>query len=630
MATATSSLGLEEILTRVRAYNPEADTELLARAYRFAERAHAGQWRKSGEPYFTHPVAVVEILLGLELDVPTLCAALLHDTVEDTETSLVELREGFGEEVTALVDGVTKVELLAEATAAERRATNLGKIIEAMVGDIRVALVKVADRLHNMRTLGAMRPAKQARIAAETRDIYLPIAIGLGLGEIYPELAELSYAVLHREEYEEIRAIFDYAHERVRARGEIFAAEVREALAGRFPGATVRYRPCLAHEVARIHRSLGEPLERVAHILRVTVVPERDEECYPILGILHRLRQPVLGRFKDYIATPRSNQYRALHTRLRGRRGCTIRARILSREMDLVARRGVTHRWAYKRGAAERPADFARRMHWLRELQECQRAMLTSDDFLEMARDTLAADRIHPVTPRGDVLDLPRGATVLDFACAIHTDLAYHCAGGRVDGRTVGRDHVLESGNQVEVVTDPKVVPDPSWLPHARTPRARHLLRDWLRAAKRERALALGRDRLRAALRLQGLDDEKLLARPEVEAATRRLGLADATHLLHRLGTGRLAVRHLLEAVREELPAAVPEGPGTLVLGEANTTLYHLAHCCRPLAGDDVIGFLSRRNGVIVHRRGCHHALRRAVDADAMVPVRWQRDAALG
>jgi len=622
-------LTLDEIVARVLAYNPEADLDLLARAYRFAEAAHEGQRRRSGEPYFTHPVAVVETLLGLELDVPTLCAALLHDTVEDTPTSLVELAHGFGEEVTTLVDGVTKVELLAEATPSERRATNLGKIVEAMVGDLRVALIKVADRLHNMRTLGVMRPEKQARIAAETRDIYLPIAMGLGLGSIYPELAELSYAILHHEEYDEIRACFDYTHDRVRQRGESLAAEIKERLAPRFPETRVEYRPCLAHEVARIHRSLGEPIERVAHILRLTVAPPHDDDCYPVLGLVHALRQPVLGRFKDYIATPRSNHYRALHTRLRGIRGCTIRCRVLSKSMDQVAQRGITYQWSYKRGAHERPGDFARRMHWLHELEDAQMAMVTSDEFLEMARDTLAADRIHPVTPRGDVLDLPRGATLLDFACAIHTDLAYHCAGGRVDGRRVERGHILSTGDLVEILTEERVAPAPSWLTHVRTPHARRLLREQLRTRKRERTIAIGSDRLRSALGMGESTEEEVVTHPETQAAARRLGIANVETLLARLGSGRLSMRRLVAAIGEEV---IGEGgpPACVLLGEANTRLYHLAHCCRPLAGDDVIAFFSQRDGIIVHRRACHHAVRRAVDVEEVVPVRWQSETALG
>jgi len=625
-------LTVDEIGARVLAYNREADLDLVARAYRFAEGAHRGQLRHSGEPYFSHPLAVVEILLGLELDVPTLCAALLHDTVEDTPTSLNDLRHRFGSEVASLVDGVTKVELLAEATPSEKRATNLGKIVSAMVGDIRVALIKVADRLHNMRTLAAMGAAKQARIAAETRDLYVPIAMGLGLGAIYPELAELSYQVLHREEYDEICACFDYAHERVRARGESFAGELLQRLAPRFPGARVECRPCFAHEVARIQRSLGEPIERLAHILRVTVIVEHDDDCYPVLGILHALRPPILDRFKDYIATPRSNQYRALHSRLRGARGCTIRVRILSVAMDQVARRGVTYQWAYKRGADEPPAAFARRMQWLHELQEAQKAMLTSDEFLEMARDTLASDRIHPVTPRGDVLNLPRGATLLDFACAIHTDLAYHCAGGRVDGRRVERDHVLRTGDQVEILTEAMIEPAPSWLTFVRTPHARRLLREQMRSRQRERTIAIGRDRLRAIPALAGVADGARASCPAAQAAARRLGLANVDALLARLGAGRLSMGELRAAMGEQGgEEKVGEAAAAcLLLGEANTRLYHLAHCCHPLAGDDVIAFFSQRDGIIVHRRICHHAVRRAVDVDEVVPVRWQSEAALG
>lgn len=622
-------LTVDEIAARVLAYNPEADLDLLGRAYRFAEAAHVDQRRRSGEPYFTHPVAVVETLLGLELDVPTLCAALLHDTVEDTPTSLSELAHAFGREVAGLVDGVTKVDLLAEATPSERRATNLGKIVEAMMADIRVALIKVADRLHNMRTLEVMRPAKQARIAAETRDIYVPMTIGLGLGEIYPELAELSYAILHREQYDEIRACFDYAHERVRMRGEQLATELRNHLAPRFSGIRVTYRPCLAYEVARIQRSLNEPIERLAHILRLTVIPAHDDDCYPVLGLIHALRQPVLGRFKDYIATPRSNHYRALHTRLRGIRGCTIRCRILSASMDQVARRGITHQWSYKRGAHERPADFTRRMQWLRELQEAQRATLTSDEFLEMARDTLAADRIHPVTPRGDVLNLPHGATLLDFAYAIHTDLAYHCVGGRVDGRPVERDHILATGDLVEILTDERVTPSPSWLTHVRTPHARRLLREQLRARKREQTIAIGSNRLRSAFGLGESTQEELAARPEAQAATRRLGIANVETLLSRLGSGSLSMERLIAAVGEEL-ADKEASPVSLLLSEANTRLYHLAHCCRPLAGDDVIAFFNPRDGIIVHRCACHHAVRRTVDVEEVVPVRWQAETALG
>jgi len=626
-AASHSILAFEEIAERVLAYNPQADLDLLERAYRFAEEAHTGQRRRSGEPYFSHPVAVVEVLIDLRLDIPTLCAALLHDTVEDTATPLDELGRLFGDEVAQLVDGMTKVEMLEGTSRSHRTATNLCKTVEAMVRDIRVALIKIADRLHNLRTLDAMPQHKRVRIAAETRDIYVPIAMGLGLGMIYPEMQERCFTILHLPDYEEIVAIFDYARERVMRRGEAVRAELLEWLGDRFPGTQIMIGPCRAHEVQRIHRHLGEPVERVAHILRVVVITPREEDCYPLLGAVHALRPPIPGRFKDYIANPRTNQYRALHTRLRGESGCTIRVRILSAEMHDVAERGITQRWTYKRGAKETPADYARRMQWLQDLQECQQAMLCSEDFLDMVRGSLAVDKVHPVTPRGDVLELPRGATVLDFAFAIHSDLGWHCTGARVNGHRVGREYRLRDGDQVDIQTDPRIEAAGAWLKHAQTPRARHALRNGLSSRKRERLLEIGGTRLASALHLPPGSD--LRQREEAIAAAGRLGFTDLDAFLIQIGAGKINPRRVLSAV-EPVELGEPRPPGEMVLSLDNAHLYHLANCCRPIAGDDSIGFASNRDGVIVHRRTCHHAVRRSLDDEQSIPVRWQPGLTIG
>jgi guanosine-3',5'-bis(diphosphate) 3'-pyrophosphohydrolase len=620
-ATSHSILAFEELAQRVLAYNAEADLGLLMSAYEFAEEAHAGQKRRSGEPYFSHPVAVVEILIDLRLDIPTLCAALLHDTVEDTAIPLEELAELFGDEVAQLVDGMTKVEMVEGTSRSHRTATNLCKTVEAMVRDIRVALIKIADRLHNLRTLDAMPQHKRVRIAAETRDIYVPIAMGLGLGMIYPEMQERCFTILHLPDYEEIVAIFDYARERVMRRGEELRGELLERLGDRFPGTQVLIGSCSAYEVERIHRHLGDPLERVAHILRVVVITPRDEDCYPVLGAIHALRRPIAGRFKDYIANPRTNQYRALHTRLRGGSGCTIRVRILSAEMHEVAQRGITYHWAYKRGANETPADYARRMQWLQDLQECQQAMLCSEDFVDMVRGSLATDKVHPVTPRGDVLELPRGATVLDFAFAIHSDLGWHCTGARVNGNRAGREYHLRDGDQVDILTDPRLEAAGSWLKHAHTARARHALRSGLSSRKRERLLEIGRTRVTNTLRLAAGTD--LRQREEVRAAASRLGFGDVDAFLVQVGAGKVNLRRVLAAVEPTEPGE-PRPPGEMVLSLDNAHLYHLATWCRPIAGDDSVGFSSTRDGVIVHRRTCHHAMRRSLDDEQSIPVRWQ------
>ncbi|MGD2062800.1 MAG: RelA/SpoT family protein [Nitrospirota bacterium] len=629
MTTATnhSVVAFAGIAERALTYNPHADLGLLEHAYRFAEAAHEGQVRRSGEPYFSHPVAVVEILLDLRLDIPTLCAALLHDTVEDTGTPLAEIQRLFGEEVAQLVDGVTKVATLGHTSRAHRTATNLCKTVEAMVRDIRVALIKIADRTHNMRTIDALSQHKKVRIAAETRDIYVPIAVGLGLGVIYPELQDRCFAILNPQDYEEIVSIFDYARERVHHRGEMLRDDFLECLGGRFPGTRTMIGCCRPHEVHRIHRHLGDPIERVAHILRFTVITPRDEDCYPLVGLLHGLRSPIPGRFKDYIATPRSNQYRALHTRMRGRGGCTVRTRILSEEMHAIAQRGITHQWAYKRGSDEAPADYARRMQWLQDLQECQQAQLCSEDFLKLVRGSLATDKVHPVTPRGDVLELPRGSTVLDFAFTIHTDLGWRCAGARVNGHRVGREYHLRDGDLVEILTDPAIEAGSSWLKHAQTPRARHALRSGLSSRKRERKLTIGRSRLINALHLP--PDTDPAQREEVVGAAARLGFADIDAFLIQIGSGKFDVGRLLTAIgQQESEWREPEG--AIVLALDNAHLYHLANCCRPLAGDDAIGFPSNRDGVIVHRATCHHAVRRSLDQQQTIPVRWQAGTAIG
>jgi GTP pyrophosphokinase len=626
-ATNHAILACDAIAERVLTYNPHADLGLLERAYRFAEEAHEGQVRRSGEPYFSHPVAVVEILLDLRLDIPTLCAALLHDTVEDTGTPLAEIQGLFGEEVAQLVDGVTKVASLGHASRTHRTATNLCKTVEAMVRDIRVALIKIADRTHNMRTIEVLSQHKKVRIAAETRDIFVPIAVGLGLGMIYPELQDRCFAVLNPQDYDEIVAIFDYARERVQHRGEVLRDEFLERIGGRFPGTRAIIGCCRPHEVHRIHRHLGDPIERVAHILRFTVITPRDADCYPLLGLLHGLRGPIPGRFKDYIASPRSNQYRALHTRMRGRGGCTVRARILSEEMHAIAERGITHQWTYKRGANEAPADYARRMRWLQELQECQQAMLCSEDFLKLVRGSLTTDKVHPVTPRGEVLELPRGATVLDFAFAIHTDLGWRCAGGRVNGHRVGREYHLRDGDLVDILTDPAIEPGGAWLKHVQTPRARHALRSGLSSRKRERILAIGRTRLTHALRLP--PDADLAKRDDVVAAAARLGFADIDAFLIQIGSGKVDPARLLGAIGPQDPDE-RQPQGELVLALDNAHLYHLANCCRPMAGDDVVGFASSRDGVIVHRTTCHHAVRRSLDEQQTIPIRWQPGTTIG
>jgi guanosine-3',5'-bis(diphosphate) 3'-pyrophosphohydrolase len=626
-ATTHEIVGFDALATRALTYNPHADLDLLQRAYLFAEAAHDGQVRRSGEPYFSHPVAVVEILLDLRLDIPTLCAALLHDTVEDTGTPLSEIERLFSEEVAQLVDGMTKVAIFGHTSRTHRTATNLWKTVEAMVRDIRVALIKIADRTHNMRTIEVLPQHKKVRIAAETRDIYVPIAVGLGLGVIYPELQDRCFAVLNPRDYEEILAVFDYARERVQHRGATLRDEFLERIADRYPGTRTMFGCCQPYEVHRIHRHLGDPVERVAHVLRFTVITPREDDCYPLLGVLHGLRAPIPGRFKDYIANPRSNQYRALHTRMRGRGGCTVRARILSEEMHAVAERGITHRWAYKRGAEEAPADHARRMHWLQELQECQQAMLCSEDFLKLVRGSLATDKVHPVTPLGEVLELPRGSTVLDFAFAIHTDLGWHCVGGRVNGHRVGREHHLRDGDLVEIITDPAVEAAGSWLKHVQTPRARHALRSGLSSRKRERLLAIGRTRLSNALRLP--PDADLGQREEVTAAAARLGFADVDTFLIEVGSGKVDLGRFLTAVGPpEVDVRQPEG--ALLLALDNAHLYHLANCCHPIAGDDVVGFASNRDGVIVHRTTCHHAVRRSLDAQQTIPIRWQAETSIG
>jgi GTP pyrophosphokinase len=632
---------IEGILDKVHEYNPQADVDPVMRAYVFAAKAHRGQERVSGEPYLTHPLQVAGILTELRMDTATIAAGLLHDVVEDTKATQEEIQGHFGGEVAALVDGVTKLSRIPFSTREEAQAENIRKMVLAMSRDIRVILVKLADRLHNMRTLEPLPEAKRHLIARETLDIYAPLAHRLGIYWIKAELEDLALRYLDPEAYRDLTARI--ATKRQEREGDIneVLGVLRRKLAEVDITAQITGRPKHFYSIYKKMRDQKKEFDEIYDLTAVRVITDSLKDCYGTLGVIHTVWKPISHRFKDFIAVPKSNGYQSLHTTVIGPKGDPVEIQIRTWEMHRVAEEGIAAHWKYKEGRSSiDPTDQS--FVWLRQLMEWQRELKDSKEFLHTLKVDLFPDEVYVFTPRGDVKPFPKGATPIDFAFAVHTDVGLRCVGAKVNGRLVPLRTELQNGDIVEVLTSPNHTPSRDWLKIVKTPRARAKIRQWIKNEERARSVSLGRDMLEKEIRRLGKSPAQLLKPEALAAVLGRYGLGSEDEFFAAVGYGKVpprqAVARLLppeemqaltetEEAREKKAERKPGRPrpaddGVRIRG-IDDILVRFSKCCSPVPGDEIIGFITRGRGVSVHTVDCPNAVSLMADPERQIAVHW-------
>jgi len=603
----------DELVSRVRSYHSGADVALIRRAYDFSRQVHRGQKRQSGDPYFVHPVGVACLIADLKLDVPSVVTGLLHDTVEDTLTTLEQIHSEFGEEVAALVDGVTKISQVNFTSREEKQAENFRKMVLAMARDIRVILVKLADRTDNMRTLNHLTAERQRDIAQETLDIYAPIAHRLGVSWIKNELEDAALRYLRPEVYYQLkRNVAKKKAERTRYISE-FSGVLSKKLNEAGIEAEVSGRPKHFYSIYGKMQRENLLYDQIFDLVGFRVIVDTLTECYGALGVVHANWKPVPGRFKDYIALPKNNMYQSLHSTVIGLSGERIEVQIRTHEMHRVAEFGIAAHWKYKGGHAVGAVE-AQRFAWLRQLLEWQQNVSDPQEFLGSVKEDLFSDEVFVFTPKGDVLNFPEGASVIDFAYRIHSEVGHHCAGARVNGRLVPLRYRLRNGDTVEIVTTTNQTPSKDWLNHVHTSRAKARIRAWLRNQQRSRSLAVGREILERDLARHHLDFKRLQKDGKLEEAAQALSVKDEETLLAGIGYGKITTAQVLgkllppdelarRAEREEgtlrkfIRRMAGQGAGVQVSG-VEDVLVRFGKCCDPLPGERILGFITRGRGV--------------------------------
>ena len=640
-------LQVEEIIRRVKSYQPAADSDIIKRAYDYSYRMHSGQMRKSGDPYFVHPASVAGIITDLRLDTASVCAGLLHDVVEDTLASSKDIEREFGGEIASLVDGVTKLSQINFTSKEDRQAENFRKMVVAMARDIRVLLVKLCDRVDNMRTLEFMKPESQERIARETMEIYAPLANRLGMAGFKSELEDLSFRWLEPDAYHELSG----AVTRTKRERDRYISDVCKTLSSRLAeqgfASDVTGRAKHLYSIWRKMQSQECALEQIHDMIAFRVLVESVGDCYASLGVIHSKWTPVPGRFKDYIALPKPNMYQSLHTTVIGPGRERLEIQIRTHEMHRVAERGIAAHWKYKERHSGGVADSdAQRFGWLRQLMEWQKDMKDPAEFLEGVKVDLFQDEVYVFTPKGDVRVFPRGATPVDFAFAIHTDVGLHVSGARVNGKIEPLRYKLRNGDIVDVITSATQQPNKDWLEFVGTTRAKSKIRNHLRLEQRDKSLRLGRELLERELHRSGVSLSKLLKNDnELRRVTEELKVISADELFISIGYGKLSpedARAVISPKAETEAAAPPESlregrieglvrkvikrdDDGIRLNGIDDVLVRYAKCCNPLPGDDILGFITRGRGVTIHRRGCTKAF--DTDPERRVEIAWAEKA---
>jgi guanosine-3',5'-bis(diphosphate) 3'-pyrophosphohydrolase len=635
---------LEPLAAVHRDLHPQADLGLLQRAYDIAEEKHRGQHRRSGDPYITHPLATASILAELGMDTTTLVAALLHDTIEDTDYSLARLEADFGEVVAHLVDGVTKLDKVKLGAAAE--AETIRKMVVAMAQDPRVLVIKLADRLHNMRTMRFLQPEKQARKARETLEVFAPLAHRLGMATVKWELEDLAFAILHPKKYDEIvRLVANRAPSR-----DTYLHTVTEQLDAQLTSANieagVESRPKHYYSIYQKMIVRGREFDEIHDLVGVRILVDEVRDCYAAMGVVHALWQPMPGRFKDYIAQPRFGVYQSLHTTVIGPDGKPLEVQIRTREMHCTAEYGIAAHWRYKETAGTHNGRAVEidDMAWMRQLLYWQREAADPGEFLESLRYDLATREIFVFTPGGDVITLPTGSTPVDFAYAVHTEVGNRCIGARVNNRLVALERKLENGEQVEIFTSKTEGAGPSrdWLLFVASPRAKSKIRQWFAKERREEAIEAGKDAIAKEVRRVGLPLQRLVSAEYMASLARELRYGDLSSLYAAVGENHLSARHVVqrlmallggfEDAEEELaeratPSTVQRRRGAMETGvvvrDAGEVYTKLARCCTPVPGDKILGFVTRSGSVSVHRTDCPNADDLRATPERLVEVEW-------
>ena len=630
----------EDLEEKVQKYHPTADLELLRKAYIFSAREHGGQIRQSGEPYLSHPLQVANILAEMKLDVACVSVGLLHDVVEDTLTTLDSIRECFGENIAHLVDGVTKISQIQFSSRQEKQAENFRKLLLAMVDDIRVILIKLADRLHNLRTLQYLSPEKRKIIARETLDVYVPIAHRLGMGKLRGEMEDLAFYHLDPVAFENISGQI----EKKRANSEQFIQGIMQSMQKGFQEEGIE-----AEMNSRIKRNYSAyqkmrrqkiGIDQVYDFIAIRIVVSKVSQCYTILGIVNNMWNPVPGRIKDFIAMPRGNRYQSLHTTLVGSDGRPFELQIRTHEMNKVAEEGIAAHWKYKEGKLEKDKDDTR-FQWLRQLLEWQHEVKDPHQFLSNLKIDLYPEEVYLFTPQGEVMTLPRGATPVDFAYAIHTEVGYKCVGARVNGRIVPLKYQLSNGEMVEIVISEEAQPSREWLNFVRTSRARSAIRRSINLKKREEAIELGKKLLEKNARSYKLSLRKY--KDKFESLLADLNFSHKEDLFAAIGSGTLSARQVLRSLDpEKIEAGAQkdeESKLTQVVNKVlrrsdsaiqvsgyDDVLVSRAQCCDPIRGEEIIGYMTSGRGVSVHAADCPNIEKFLLDPERMIKVTWTSD----
>ncbi len=638
----------EALLRHVQANRPSEDVTLIRKAWDFCVQHHKGQMRASGEPYIVHPLEVAEVLAEMKMDSTAIAAGLLHDAVEDTPATSEEIEAGFGDQVAHIVEGVTKIDKIQFANREDRQAENVRKMLLAMVSDVRVVLIKMADRLHNMRTLEHLQPDRQEAIARETLDIYAPLAHRLGMGKVRGELEDLAFRYTDPVSYEQVAA----AVESRRAEGEQFLRGVEETLVEQLREnniqARVEWRIKRLYSIYQKQQRTKVTFDQVYDLLAVRVITQDVASCYAVFGLIHTLWRPVPGRIKDFIAMPRANRYQSLHTTVIGEGGHQFEVQIRTEEMHRIAEEGIAAHWKYKAGEGAVTTRDEERLNWIRQLVEWQKEMTDPNEFLSSLKMDLYPDEVYTFTPKGKVVVVPADGTPIDFAYTIHTEVGNTCVGAKVNGRMVPLRTKLRTGDIVEIVTQKDHKPSRDWLTFVKSPRARNKIKHWLNEDQRARAVEIGRKLLEREARkfkvpMSQIDDRDL------GRIANEYGVATAADLLATLGQGKHSAHQVLNklapgfaslAGAEVLPETKPGGEAgmsdavrklhltgsdSLQVEGQNDLLVYRARCCNPIRGEEIIGYVTRGKGVAVHARSCPNVQNLLYESDRRIAVEWSR-----
>ncbi len=599
---AVKELRLGEILEEIEKKYPE-EQERIHQAFEFISEKHREQVRKSGEPYVVHPLHVAKILSDLNMDVTTVLAGLLHDTLEDTETTYEEIEGLFGKDVAEIVEGVTKIGKIRFRNLKEAQAENFRKLILATAKDIRVVIVKLADRLHNMRTLNYLRRDKRLRIAEETLSVYAPIAHRLGMWEIKRSLEDLSFKYLYPREYERLRKFVSHSLEDLEIYLKKFVIpKVKKELSKAGIKAEITYRPKHLYSVWQKTIRKNISLEEVHDLLGVRIIVDTVQECYIVLGLIHSLFKPVPGKFKDYISLPKPNLYQSLHTTVIADKGKMVEFQIRTWEMHLRAEKGIAAHWAYKEGKER--AHEEEIFTWLRELVENIQGSKNPSEVLDNLKRELFSEEVFVFTPKGDLVVLPYGATPVDFAYHIHTEVGNHCTGAKVNGRIVPLNYKLQSGDQVEIITSPNKDPNPDWLKFVVTSKAKNRIKHYVKQRERETFLAEGKRLFDKARETLNLSSEEFLKRLKS-----KVRFKDEEELYIALGSGKLSVNRVVSLLSSKKKATAEkprgEGRGQVAMDGLEGVMYEVGRCCNPVPGDEIYGVVTRGKGIVLHEKGC-------------------------